>query len=268
MAQDRQTLIAKIAHKGVITPYEAIYLQYLNKQHIKEQEPDIEKWENPYVAADKISQLYTDYDLSMFLTFETLEDISLYDAYRWAANTMTRLDRNIGELGYKGVALLNELRYFQNEYAMAISQVIEDGTPIEGTLFEFSAYSRVYQQKMTFTQILESFIDTVNFLVMSIDNILTLNYYLHTMADHEDFSSLKFLHMLFTEEEVAEEDKEINFAKLCFDQVLATSLENNHKQFVSFMRTQLSAISSERLEETFEEKSLEYVKRLLQQINK
>lgn len=263
MAQDRQTLIAKIAHKGVITPYEAIYLQYLNKQHLKEQEPDIEKWENPYVAADKISQLYTDYDLSMFLTFDTLEDISLYDGYRWAANTMTRLDRTIGELGYKAVALLNELRYFQSEYAISISQKIEENVTIEGTLFEFSTYSRVYQQQMTFTRIFESFIDTMNFLVISIDNILTLNYYLQTMADQEDFSSLKFLQMLLTEEEVADEDKEINFAKLCYGQVVTTSLENNHKQFVSFMRTQLSAISSERLEESFEEKSLEYVKRQL-----
>src|SRR5258708_117391 len=120
MAYDKQSIIAKIAGRGVITPYEAIYLQYLNKLHIKEQIPDVEKWENPYIAVEQVSEIYKQHDLDRILTFQTTEEGSLYDTYRWAANSMVKFDANIEGCGYKALALVNELKYFRSEYVLSI----------------------------------------------------------------------------------------------------------------------------------------------------
>jgi hypothetical protein len=268
MTDNRQSIIAKVVGKQIVTPYEAIYLQYLNILHIREQTSYIEYWENPYIATEKVSGIYSQYDLNRILSFQTIEEASLYDAYRWAANMMVKVDTNNRELGYKGLALLNELEYFQREYIAYVVKSMHRNIAIEQNLPEFISYSHVHQQNMTFIQILESFTETFNFFLINIDNTLTLNYYLNTMASPVNFYSSELLKVLLNKKKPAtEEESEINMPQLCYSQIINICLRNNHEKFVEFMRRQLSLSFNKQLGEDFLESSLLYVRNCLSAYN-
>lgn len=267
MSYDKQSLISKIAGKGVITPYEAIHLQYLNKLYIKKKILEIKSYDNTYVTVEKIAGLFSKPDLNRILTFQTIEEISQYDAYRWAANFMTNLDSGTGELGYKAIALLNEFRYLQSEYTLKISRDLRDGKEVEGDIFDFSGYSQVHQQTMTVRQVLSSFSEALNILITSIDTILTLNYYLRSMVEKEEYTCLKFLSIILAEKKVEDEDERgTNVAHLFYQQVATPLIENNHTKFVQFMQWKMNILGV-RLNETFYEGSLEYVKTALNEIS-
>lgn len=259
----KQSLIAKIAGKGVVTPYEAIYLQYLNKLHVKEQTPDVERWENPYVAVEKVSNIYSQYDLKRLLTFQTIEEANQYDVYRWAANLMVILDAGAGELGFKAIALFNEVRYLQSQYVLTVSRDLRNDVKTEGTIFEFSGYSQIHQRVMTFAQAVAAFALNFNHLLVSIDDILTLNYYLRSMVKQEEYHCLKFLSILLAEEKVeSEEDKGTNISHLCYQEIVDELIENNHQEFMTFMKWKVESFNVT-LNESFSEGSLEYVKKSL-----
>src|SRR3989338_5834937 len=267
MENTKQSLIAKIVRKGIITPYEAIYLQYLNRKHMQEQELDVEKWENIYIAAENVSELFSQPDLKNILAFQSLNDATLYDSYRWAANYMTKLDTHTGDIGYRATALLNELRLMRSENAMLITRNLRESKAIEGTLFEFTAYSQTYGKVITFEESIALFTESLSLLLMSIDNILTLNYYLKTMVEQEEFNCLRFLRMILSEERQTTKDEEdpLNVTQLFYKQLVDPIIETNHEKFIEFMKREFSSFSIT-LDDTFQEGSLLYVRKSLPEI--
>lgn len=269
MDNDRKSLISKIAAKGVVTPYESIYAQYLNRKYMDQQIPDIQTFENPYWAAENVPQILSEYQLKHIVTFSFQQDGKLYDAYRWAANNLSHFDSNIGDIGYKGTALLNEIRYMRNENVLRFV-LKEEGQPIGGNLFEFSAFSQVHQKRMSFTEVLESFVTTFKFMIMSIDNILTLNYFLNGMFTLADLRCLQQLRMwLAKEKQIPEEEttSPLDIAHICFEQILTPIIESNHPDFTDFVEGNLRSFDAIPLT-SFQEGSLQYVKETIEEILK
>lgn len=267
MEHTKQSLIAKIAGKGIISPFEAIYLQYLNRKHMQEEELDVEKWENIYIAAENVSELFSQQGLKNILTFQSLNDATLYDSYRWAANYMTKLDTHVGDIGYRTIALLNELRLMRNENVMRITRDLRESKEVGGTLFEFTAYSQVHGKVITFEEAIASFTESLSLLLMSIDNILTLNYYLKTMVEQEEFNCLRFLRMILSEEKQTTEDEEdpLNVTQLFYKQLVVPIIETNHEKFIEFMKREFSSFNIT-FDDAFQEGSLLYVRKSLPEI--
>ena len=177
---------------------------------------------------------------------------------------MVRLDAYSGETGYKALALFNQLRWMQSEHIMRIIRDTRDNKPIEGTLFEFAAYSQIHERVMTFEQVVASFTECFSFLIISIDCILTLNYYLRTMVALGDFNCLKFLPMLLAEEEqtTEDDDRSLNIARLCYEQIANLTIDTNHEKFTELMKRQFDSFNIT-LDSNFQEGSLLYVKKSL-----
>lgn len=271
MDNNKQSILSKIAEKGVISPFEAIHLQYLNRQHQLHQIPDVNTWPNPYVAVENVSEIISSYQLKNILSFKNQQDGALYDAYRWAAGYMTHLDANIGDVGYKGIAILNELRYIRDENVLRIITDEEAKRNITGTLFDFSAYSRVHQKRMTFNEVLGEFAFVFRCLVMSIDTILTLNYFLNNIAEKEDLKCLQYLEMWLAQEKASLTEDEnaidplFNCTHICLEKTFYFLLNKNHIDFVEFMKTMLGKYG-ENVPGNFQENSLQYVKETVEEL--
>jgi len=124
----KKSLLEKIAGREVLTSFEAIHLQHLNHRYVLEQTPDMETWPNMYIAADNVPEILDEYTLKRILSFKTRYEGQQYDAYKWAAGYMTNMDRNIGDIGYKGLALMNKLRYIRSDWAMNFIIGTREGT--------------------------------------------------------------------------------------------------------------------------------------------
>ncbi|NMB82752.1 MAG: hypothetical protein GYA14_13140, partial [Ignavibacteria bacterium] len=152
----RKSLVSKITDKGVITPFEAIHLQHLNNQHRRKQIENLEISENIFEDYEKIEPLVPDYVLDRALSFSQKYDRDLYSAYRLIAIDLTNLEIASGEIGYKGLALLGEIRYAKSEWCLQGLRNYDLGGPTMEKLMEYKTYSRVNQKQVTFTEILES----------------------------------------------------------------------------------------------------------------
>lgn len=272
----RKSLIEKISQKGVVTPYEAIYLQYLDKQHQFAQVPDIGAYPNPYLAVENVKPIIEPYQLKRLVTFQNQQDCHLYDAYRWVAESMMHFDLTTWETGYKGLALLNELRYMRDENVLKVlinSEASEP--PLTKALFEFSAYSHSHQKHLTFQEVFCAFVSEFKYLLISADNILTLNYYLQEMVPPEDFNFTKLLKMWLAQyknDETAPDDgyREIeglsfNVTRLCYEKGHDIIISRNHQHFIEFVSEKISDFDI-KLSESFALNSLEYVKNVLAKI--
>jgi len=261
MDYNKKSLVDKIAAKGVLTPYEAIYIQYLSKQYIDQQVPDIKTSGNIYEVIDNVPEMITENQLDQLLTFNTRQDGQLYDAYRWAAVLLSHLDANLGEIGYKGIALLNEIRYARNKN---ISRMLldKDNLQADHDIFKFSVFSQVYQKNMTFSEIVESFGSTFRFLIMATDDILTLNYFLNSMRPAEDLRCVKYLKMWLAMEKPNQDGEAAsrrNLPHICLEENLNFVIENNHPDYVAFVKNKLRSFGISPLE-NFQESSFRYVK--------
>lgn len=271
----RKSLMDKISQKGVITPYEAIHLQCLDWQHKRAQTPNVQVEPNPYIAVENIASLIQPYQLKELLTFQNARDGDVYDGYRWAATEMIHLDSGIGDIAYKGVALLSELRYMRDECVTRLFLNMRDGKPTTSTLFDFSAYSQVNQKQMTFREVFEAFFEEFRHFFILIDNILTLNYYLNEMAALEEFRFPTYVKMWLAQngdefvvpinEGKEEEGLSFNVTRLCCNVARDIIISNNHPDYVELMSNKLSEYSLT-LPKGFAENSLMYVEGIVSEI--
>lgn len=264
----KKSLLEKIAGSEVITPFEAIHLQYLGHKQTRSQTPDVETYPNPYIAAENVPEAINPYTLKRILSFKTIYEGQEYDAYRWAAGHLVDLDRGIGDIGYKGLALMNELRYIRSDFMTDFILSTRDKVEFKHTLFEHSGYSQVHQKQMTFTEILEAFGYNMRFFIMSIDDILTLSHYLHGLMETEDLHCLEYLNMWLAEDKsVPEEEHDplFNIARLSFRQLFDIIVTQNHPDFVEYLRQKLASFQME-LSLNFKDSSLKYVKEIVGKI--
>jgi hypothetical protein len=265
MNNNKKSLIANLVGKGVVNAYEAIHIQHLNNQHVRQQMPDVQAWNNLYLAVENVPTLLSPGQIKLLLSFQNQQDGELYEAYRWAASYLSHLDSNIGDVLYKAIALQNELRYMRDENVLRIITDNQMGKPITGTLHDYVGYSYVHQKRMKFSDIVESFALNFKLLAMSIDNIFTLNYYLNGLYALEDLRCLQYLEMLLIEDkpltsEQAEDMNPIfNASRLCMEQTFHFIIDRNHSEFVELMKNKLSP-HGVMLQASFEGESLQIVK--------
>jgi hypothetical protein len=264
----KKSLLDKIAGSEVLTPFEAIHLQHLGHKQTLSQTPDVESYPNPYIAAENVPEAINPYSLKRILSFKTIYEGQQYDAYRWAAIQLSNMDKSIGDIGYKGLALMNELRYIRSDFVTNFILDIRDKKEIKTTLFEHSCYSQVHQKQMTYTEILNAFGYNMRFFIMSIDDILTLSHYLYGIMKTEDLRCLEYLNMWLAEDKsVPEEERDSlsNVARLSFRELFDIIVTQNHPEFVEYMRQMLSSFQME-LSLNFKDSSLEYVKEVVGKI--
>jgi hypothetical protein len=268
MDNNKKSLLDKIAGSEAITPFEAIHLQHLGYKQTHSQTPDVETYPNPYIAAENVPETINQYTLKRILSFKTIYENQQYDAYRWAAGLLVNLDRDIGDIGYKGLALMSELQYLRSDLVMNCILDSREAKEIKTTLLEHSGYSQVHQKQMTYAEILRSFGNNMQFFVMSIDDILTLSHYLYGLMETDDLRCLEYLNMWLAEDQsIPEEEADSlsNVARLYFKGLFDTIVTQNHSEFVEYMKQKLASFQME-LSINFQDSSLEYVKEVVGKI--
>lgn len=271
----RKSLVSKIVSKGIITPFEAIHLQHLNNQHRRQQMANLELSENIYEDYEKIEPLVPDYLLDRALSFPQKQDGDLYNAYRLVCIDLTNLEIASGEIGYKGLALLNEIQSARNEWCLNGIRNIDLGGPTIEKLMEYKTYSYVNQKHMTFTEILESLGITISILMVAIDVVLTDNYYLENLFDLDELNCLKYLKMWIKGKNydgMTDQEKEDEWSP--FDNLIGDCFkgegmyfifDKNHSKMVELMRNKISSCDLY-LPSNFEQNSLDYVKETVKTI--
>jgi hypothetical protein len=265
---NKKSLVTKIIEKGIITPYEAIHLQHLNTKNARDQLKNMDLSGNYYLRAEELSELVPPPLLKQVLTFRNEQDGRLYEAYQWVGNDMGSFESRVGEIGYKGLALLNEIRYMRSENCLKIVLDMDQKKPVTGSLFEYKTYSRVNQKRVTFNEVLGSFGVTFRLLITTIDIILTENYYLQNLFDLDDLDCLMYLKMWLgqesQEEDPDEEDEPMspffNITRACCRDALDFILDDHHPKIVELIRVKTNSFGINNLPTNFEKGSLDYVK--------
>lgn len=264
------SLISKIATKGLITPHEAIIIQYLNNYHINQQRMDNVKDKNPYIAAEKITGIVSSEQIESIVTFDNNWLGKQYEAYQWAANYMLQLDMTSGDIGFKGLAILNDLRHMRSTFIIdfLVKKKYDEST--QAVFLDFIGYSYVNQKHMRYLAVVESFAVELRHLIITIDNVLTLNYYLEELIEIPEIRSLKYLNQWFVEKECEQEDEEPTFETklLCssFNESFSIIINQNHPQFVEFIGQKISSFGSS-FPKHFEEESKHYVQEIISGLN-
>jgi hypothetical protein len=258
-----RSLISRIAAKDVFTPYEAILIQYLNRKYMAQQVPDISIDANFYASTSDIRTLYSQQDLKQILAFNTLSDAQEYDAYKWTADLLVQYDTDSKETAYRAIALLSELRYFRDE--SLINFLTNKDHIVKESLQHFVTFSHVHQKRMSFYEIIYSFIFSLEILTMTVDNVLTLNHFLNGMVENEDLLCLtNLIKILNMNDNESDDDNQLmaffNIVgfdhKILFNQILSI----NHPRFINVMQDKLSLFNWQ-LSPSFNKNSLDYVKK-------
>lgn len=261
--RDTKSLLSKIALNNILTPYEAIVIQHLNMRQMKRLIPDISDGQNLYSMTDKVTSLYSSLELKQMLSFNTLHDAQEYDAYKWAADLLVNYDNQSDEVVQKGIALFNELRCLRDEHLITL--LIEKNNSKIEPLENFSAFSQVYQKRMSFQEIMESYVITVKILVTIADNVLTLNYFLSGLVELPDllcFTNLKKI-LPAKDNNATDEDQIIipfHITKSTYKQLCESVISDNHSNFVQFMNFHLSLFSWQ-ISPSFKDDSRGYVRK-------
>lgn len=271
---DNKSLIEKIASKRVLKPYEAILIQHLNHKNQIERASQIKKRINPYLSENYFPPLISEEQLKDLLIFRSELEGQAYDNYKWAANLLSNYDDGCVEFGYKGIALINELRHFRSESIINLLVKSRNNEPVVGSLYDYVEYSYVNQKRITYSELLGSFFSTFHFLIMVINDILTLNYYLDGLFEISDLRCLQFLKMWFTEPELSPEEKEeeeffkseMDENHSCYDKIFSLIFDQNHPEFITLMKQELET-GHFSLAINFEENSINYVKNTIKSLN-
>lgn len=265
---DIKSIMSKIALDDVLTPYEAIQLQYMNMRQVRNRIPDVESASNLYFLADEIHSIYSPIQLKQLLSFSTLRDAQEYDAYKWAADLLMKYDNNSEIIKDKCIAILNELRYFRDEYLIKLL-IKENSVKLE-LLEEFIAYSQTYQKKVSFRELLNSYTLIIKTLFTIIDNVLILNYFLSGMVEIPDLICLANIKKIFTtEKNDAHMDDELvtpfELKAATLKSIIDIVIHNNHINFVLYMGAQLESFSW-KLSPRFNDESMAYSRNIMKEV--
>jgi hypothetical protein len=261
MDLNKTSLIQKIISKGVVlTPFEAIQLRYLARKGILNDLINVEREANPYLAAERATGPISPVMVNFMVQQTRAESPDEYQEYNFAYESMLDQDSNSTKQAYKGLMLITQLRLIKAEFQAApLSKT-------KGSLLDFDSYSYYHHGTKTFTQTLESLGDTFKYFIQDIDNILTLNCYLHELAELKDFQCLSLL-KLWLSKPIKSHDRDfeyLNGAYLCCNsEMINLVLDRNHQNYVDGLERHVGHISID-----FAENSLKYVKSVLGDITK
>lgn len=257
----KQPLLSKIASKQALTPLEIVKIQYLDRKHLGESHPNTAEWPNPYQAVENISLLMTPKELKKLLYISEPRKQRAYEYYQWLGNLFINLDNASVEVGNRGLALLNELRYCQSERAVQLL-LREEESEIDMSLEKFTIHSHIHSKQMPYLDLIESFGRTFRDLIIITDNVLTANLDLEEMVDVDELKCLQHLHQWFERENKPTEEgesTEFNAAQICFDNIFQTIIDQNHPEFVELLQIKVE-LAGCKLFPNFKEDSLIYVK--------
>jgi hypothetical protein len=271
MDDNRKSLIRKMFLKDVVfTPLEAIHLKYLSRKGILKELAHVELQSNPYIAAQGVANRMSPYVIGFLVDRTRREDPKLFHSYNYAYEQLLSLDDGIGRLGYKGLALLTQLTSMRHEYFVRLilsddsekmmQQLKNDFKNVASPLImRFSTHSFVHQKEVTYEETLASLGNTFQYLIRSIDNILTLNYYLEKLIDLEDLECLVFLkRWLNNGVKLSNETHPrpfFNAARLCCSEAnILKIIDDDHQDFVDEFSDGINVPLS------FGEGSFQYVK--------
>lgn len=269
----KKSLVSRVLEKGIVTPWEAIYLQHLNTRYIQGQSEKVIHSDNFYTEIENIQGLISPLQFKQLLTFTGKYNCNLYDAYKWIATDLMNFETGIGEIGYRGIALLNEIRYAKDENCLRVYREENSNVPL-GKLLGYRVYSRVNKKWGTFADLLKSFGMDLYTLIMTIDIVLTDNYYLDNMFELEELNCLKYLKMWITqdemEENISKEDEffmepPFNIVGPCCKNSLDDILRISHSKLTEMIRMKVNSFDLE-LAPEFEKCSLDYVKSTIKNI--
>lgn len=257
---NRTSIIQKVLAKdSVITAFEAIYLKYLARKGILNDLMDVERASNPYLVARETRGPISSFMLDFIVRKVSEDDPDSYRKYNFAYTYIVNQDSNSEKLGYRGIALINQLRLMKLEYSQ--SMVVRSGISLEN----FESYSYLDQKQSSFIEILATLGETFKYFLMDIDNILTLNYYLNQIIKLEDLSCIQLLKMWLSQPLDADDREEfsrLNGAYLCCTKDnIECVLNDNHHNFAESLKRSISDLPV-----SFEEQSLEYVKQQVERI--
>lgn len=257
---NRSPLIQKLINKGLVfTPSEAIQLKYLSRKGILNDLIQAEKAVDPYKFTEEttgpISQIWVD-----FLVGRSAEEFpDRYRTYNHAYEFMLDQDRCSENQGYRGLMLLTQLRLTKSEHQRYMNKDVF----IE--LSYFPSYSYVHQSEAPYQQVLHLLGETFKYFIQDIDNILSLNFYLHELMDIEDFSCLRLLKMWLNKpasSDKSEDFEHLNEAYLCCSpEIIQIILDKNHHNYIMSLERRLGKLPLD-----FEEESLRYVKKTITEV--
>jgi len=263
----KQSLLSKIAEKQVLTPLELVTLQYMDRRHLGKSCPDVREGENPYLVVENITPLMTPQELKKLLYISEPRKQRAYEYYQWLGNLLINLDNASAEVGNKGIALLNELRYCQSERAVQLL-LHEDESEIDTSLEKFTVYSHIHNKQMPYLDLIESFGRTFRDLIIITDNVLTANLDLEEMVDIDELQCLQHLQTWFIEESQPNEEEDLSItlsaAQICYKNIFSEILDQNHPDFVGLLQTKVES-ASYKLFSNFKEDSLIYVKGVIEE---
>jgi len=258
----KQSLISKIAEKQVLTPLELVTLQYVDRRHLGESCQDVREGENPYLVVENIPPLIAPQELKKLLYIGEPRKQRAYEYYQWLSNLLINLDNASAEVGNRGIALLNELRYCQSERAVQLL-LQEEELEIDTSLEKFTIFSHIHNKQMTYLDLIESFGRTFRDLIIITDNVLTANLDLEEMVDLEELKCLQYLQTWFTGECQPNEEEDLSTqpsaAQICYDNIFSTIIDQNHPDFVELLQTKVE-LAGYKLFSNFKEGSMIYVR--------
>ena len=276
MNSTRSPLIQKlITGETKLTPYEAIHLKYLSEKGTLEALIDVEKQTDPYKFAREARGSISPYFVGFMIQWAKDKDPDLFRSYNKAYEALQNEDKYSAINGFKGLTLLTQISlmrqehsnhtFLSREYQMNKLEIIKqfqntDYMPVT----DFESYSFIHQKYVPFMVIVASLGHTFRYLYSSIDNILTLNYYLDKMVDIEDLQCLQYLKMWLNDgtANLREGEKPFfNGAEACCEQKsINIVLDKNHNNFVNHIGEFIPNLPA-----SFAENSLQYVKDITNQ---
>lgn len=257
MDNNRTSLIQKIIAKGVtLTPFEAIHLKYLARKGILNDLINVEKADDPYLVAEEANGPLSPFMVDYLAGRAAEESPELYRTYNHAYEYMLDQDNSSEKWGYKGLTLLTQLRLTKSEFLRCIKKGVF--IPI----LNFPSYSYLHQAEAPYQQTLDTLGETFRYFIQDIDDIISLNFFLHELMEPEDFNCLRLLKMWLNKPIStgnAENFEHLNGAYLCCNpEIIQIILDKNHHNYVTSLERRLGSLPLD-----FEEESLRYVKKTI-----
>lgn len=259
-----QSLLAKVTAKGVITPFEAINLQYLCKQQMLNEARNKSNINNEYFEIMDMKSPLSD----LTLILQTSGHVGLHNLYAWLYDLLFDFDLTSSDFGHKGLAFIYELNRIYEQYTSKFKTSKELQTASYKELQDQKIFSMICQQDKTYSDLTVEFIKTYRNLVSVIDNVLTLNYYLQELIELSDLDCLKHFTSWFVKDVDPPKNMFLitafDLPKMFYKELLGVMLEDNHHNFIQYLRYK-AFYKGAKLPEDFEKSSLAYVKEVITQ---
>ncbi len=258
-----QSLIAKVAAKGIITPFEALNIQYLCRKQMLDDAHSKSNINNQY---SEIMEMQSQVS-GLTLVFQTGDESWLYSLYYWTYSMLVYFDITSSDFGHKGLVFIYELNRVYEQYTSQFKTLKELQIASYQELQDQKFFSMICQQDKTYNDLTIEFVKNYHNLVNIIDNVLTLNYYLQELIEIPDLDCLKHFTRLFLKDVDSTKNMfqltAFDLPYMCYE-LLGVMLEDNHHNFIEYMKHKVYE-KGFNLRDDFEARSLTYVKAVIEQ---